>query len=450
MKNFIFTCKKMVFRAFILMYLNNVNFFMEKTMFIKLLVLMSFFSFLGCSRPEDPGNKETPQVPRKDIELTKAQQELVHNGNLFALNLMKKVHAEKEGKGWIMSPLSVQYALGMVLNGAKGETAAQISRTLGYGDSGTDEVNMFCKTLTDGIGEVDPSTAINIANVLVYNTHNDGANGIRLEEPFVKALSDYYYAGIETFDFTTENQAALARINAWSSEKTKGMIPKILEEVGPDHLAYFLNAVYFNGMWANKFNKNYTSSKPFTKADGTKVDVDMMTQKEDFGYYEDESGVKILSMPYGNGAFKMTVVLPESAKGLDNLVASLGEDFLERMKYLRTVEVDVKFPKFETASDVPLNDALKALGMELPFKEGADFTGMSLYADHISKVFQKARIKVDEEGSEAAAVTVVGMLEATAIPNPKYYFFHADRPFLYMISEKSTGAILFIGTFTGK
>ena len=409
--------------------------------------VMSILSFFGCRQPESPSDPPALKE-RQDIVLSKAQKEYVQAGNSFAFNLMKQINKEKSGKSWIMSPLSVQYALGMVLNGALGETASQISNTLGYGKDGAAGVNGFCKALTDGIGEVDPSTAVKIANVLVYNTHNDNGGGVRLKEPFVRALSDFYYAGVETFDFTADNKAALDRINGWSSEKTNGMIPTILDEVDPRCLSYFLNAVYFKGMWANKFNKDYTSKKTFTRDDGSTLKVDMMSQTEDFGYFGGDK-YKALSMPYGNGAFKMTVILPHKGVALDDVAASLDPAAWESLRYLRTREVDVEFPKFETASSLPLNDALKALGMELPFKAGADFTAMSDAADHISIVFQKAKIKVDEEGSEAAAVTVVGMMEATALPNPENYVFHAERPFLYVISEVSTGAILFMGRFNG-
>lgn len=416
-----------------------------------LISLMAIFSALAAfgknssPAPDPTGGKSNK---REDISLTKAQQEYVAKGNEFALKLVGKLYKDKS---FICSPLSLQFALGMVNAGARGATSDEICAMLGYGAQDPDAVNVYAKVLADALSSVDKSTRMDIANVLVYNTHDDKGGGIRLKDEYVKALNKYYDAGIETFDFTTENQQALGRINGWCAEKTNGMIPSILGQVSPLALCYILNAVYFKGVWANKFNKSSTREQDFHPEKGASKKVEMMHITEDFAYSSNETW-KTLTMPYGNKAFRLTAFLPQSGKTVSDVLAKLDAsalDFATRRAYFD--EIIVAFPKFETESELPLNDILKELGMKKVFKSGAaDLKGMCESASNVSNVFQKAKIKLDEEGTEAAAVTVVQVDGCTAIPNPpEPKRFIADHPFLYVITEVSTGAVIFAGCYAG-
>ena len=412
-------------------------------------ILMAMISLASCGKnitgPIDPGVKP---IERKDIVLTKAQQEFVTKGNGFALNLVGKLY---DGKSFICSPLSLQFALGMVNTGAQGATSDEICSMLGYGEGAPEDVNAYAKFLADALTSVDNTTSMDIANVLVYNTMFNGQSGVSLNKPYVDALKNYYDAGIELFDFDSEARAALGRINGWCSEKTHGMIPSILEEVNPVSLCYILNAVYFKGIWANKFNKNSTYPQDFYPESGASKKVDMMHLTDDFGYTSNKNW-KSLTMPYGNKAFRLTAYLPAQGKTVADVLASLDAETLAATSGIRyTDEVIVSFPKFETSSTMPLNDILKDLGMVKAFKSGvADLKLMSPFADCISSVLQKARIKLDEEGTEAAAVTVVAVEGCTAIPNPpEPLTFTADHPFFYVITEVSTGAVIFAGCYAG-
>ena len=417
-----------------------------KKILISLMAMISALAACGenCSSEPAPGKPNK----RENIELTKEQQEFVAKGNEFALKLIGKLYKEKS---FICSPLSLQFALGMVNAGARGATSDEICAMLGYGTGDPEAVNAYAKLLADALASVDNTTRMDIANVLVYNTHDDNDGGIRLKEPYIKALNKYYDAGIETFDFTTENQKALGRINGWCAEKTNGMIPSILGQVSPLALCYILNAVYFKGIWANKFNKSSTREQDFYPEKGASKKVEMMRITEDFAYSSNETW-KTLTMPYGNKAFRLTAFLPQSGKTVSDVLARLDAsalDFATRRAYFD--EIIVAFPKFETASELPLNDVLKELGMKKVFKSGAaDLKGMCESASNVSNVFQKAKIKLDEEGTEAAAVTVVQVDGCTAIPNPpEPKRFIADHPFLYVITEVSTGAVIFAGCYAG-
>ena len=227
------------------------------------------------------------------------------------------------------------------------------------------------------------------------------------------------------------------------------MIPKILDEVSPDMLAYLLNAMYFKSQWSNKFSKDATIDKPFTDEAGNKAQVKMMRQEKKFPYMENEL-FQAVSLPYGNSAFSMTVILPKAGKTVSQAVAALkGNGWKECMNNMYHEEVDLWLPRFETQFHIKLNDILSEMGMPLAFDEKkADFKAMSLYALALSFVQQDAAIKVDEEGTEAAVISSAGMMEATAVAPGHIYKFHADHPFLYLITEKSTGAILFAGRYS--
>lgn len=418
---------------------------MKKILYLTMAAIS--FSFFGGKASAEAPVSGKPNA-RKDIALSEAQREFVTKGNGFALNLVGKLY---KGKSFICSPLSLQFALGMVNSGAQGKTSDEICAMLGFGAGAPEEINAYSKVLADGLMSVDKTTSMDIANILVYNTNFNGQDGVSLHKPFVGSLKKYYDAGIETFDFKADKNAALGRINGWCSEKTHKMIPSILDDVNPLSLCYILNAVYFKGMWANKFNKNRTREEEFFPEKGGSKKVEMMHLTDDFGYTANENW-KSLTMPYGNKAYRLTAYLPEKGKTVADVLATLDAESLARTSGVRyTDEVRVSFPKFETESTMPLNDILKEMGMKKAFRSGAaELKLMSPFADRISSVLQKAKIKLDEEGTEAAAVTVVAVEGCTAIPNPpEPKKFIADHPFFYVITEVSTGAVIFAGCYAG-
>jgi len=327
----------------------------------------------------------------------------------------------------------------MVLDGARGETAEEICSVLGYGADGTDAVNEYCLAMLRQLPAMDKKTTLTIADAIVVD------KGYSLKDDYRKTVEEYYDAEVSNLDFT-DRAGSARKINQWCSDHTNGLIPKILDEVTPDMLCYLINAMYFKSRWSNQFEKSATSDETFTTLAGGKVQVPMMKQTRTFSYLENKY-FQAVRLPYGNGAFSMTVILPRegTAPGTVTkyLAAENGAGIFDTMF---PVKVDLWLPRFETKYHIRLNDILCTMGMPRSFDRRADFKAMSDDALYLSFVQQDAVIKVDEEGSEAAAVTSAGMFKTTSVgPTADPVVFHADRPFLYLITENSSGAILFAG-----
>ena len=378
----------------------------------------------------------------KYIELTRGEQQLVSHNNEFAFNLFRKLAAEEQSV--IVSPISITYALGMLNNGAAGETQAQINKVLGFGETGADGINSFCHKMLTEAPNLDKLTKVMIANTIYMNKDYE------LMPEFVSKAKQFYDAEPETRDFHDGQTRNV--INKWGSDHTMGMIPEVLKEseFNPDAVSYLLNAIYFKGAWAEKFDKADTKDEEFQTGTGKKL-VPMMHQEHEFYYTEDEY-CQALQLPYGNGAYNITLLLPKEGKTVDDLLGTLTAETWQKYRWMGgTATVDVKLPRFESKSDIDLRDIMTKLGMPNAFDEDlAEFPNFCNVPTFIGMMKQVAKIKLNEEGTEAAAVTIIGF-EATNAVNqePLRVNFHANRPFLYVISEQSTGAIFFIGKYVG-
>ena len=385
----------------------------------------------------------TPSVetvtPLSRVELTDAEKARVESGNVFAFKLLQKVYAEQQAS-IIMSPLSVQYALGMVNNGASGETERQISAVLGQ--EGRADLNAFCRHLLSDLPRVDTTVTLSIANGILLN------NDYTMKPAFQQAVEENYDALVEAMPFANPN-AVVSRVNGWCSEKTCGKIPQILSDVSPDAILFALNAIYFKGSWRDAFNAKYTREQDFRTAGGGTTPVQMMHREGKFSYGENDHFQR-LALPYGNGRFAMEVFLPKG--DLAECLEYMKNTPWSELKKGSSPEVIVSFPRFKTETFLNLNKILSALGMPRAFTDGAQFFDLvENDAAKISRVLHKALIEVEETGTEAAAVTAVEMVRLTAIPDPpKPKYFTADHPFVYVITERSSGAILFTGVFTGE
>ena len=404
-------------------------------LFAAMLVLVP-----GSCNELDPEGGNNPYT---SISLTTNQTGYVTAGTAFAWKFIDQVdeHARKEKeKEWFVSPLSLQIALGMLLNGAQNETAAEICRTLGYDEGETAEINAWCKLMLEQLPKVDKKTDLALADAIFYNKK------LTLKGPFRNDVTSWYDAQLEALDFS-KTKASADVINKWCDKQTKGMIPHVLDEVSPTALAYLVNALYFKSEWREKFPKGSTANETFTDEAGNKGKVKMMKlDGKEFGYGETDL-CQIVSLPYGNGNFAMTVFLPKSGHTVSELTAAMAKGALPR--FFGSAAVDLWLPRFETKYHIQLNGILCQLGMPSAFNPGkADFLAMRDQASYVDFVQQDAIVKVDEEGTEAAAVPVIGMECAAAAP-PKKAVFHADHPFLYLITETSTGAVLFAGKYGG-
>ena len=420
---------------------------------------------LSCSSSEDDvdlGEAKTVVnmlSERIPINLTTEQQVFVNDNNQFTLNFLKTVNeTESNGKSFIYSPLSITYVLGMVNDAATGLTEKELEETLGFHEGGIQAVNDYCKKLIDGLPKVDNKVTLDIANAIFLN------KDYALKQQFLQDMQDYYDAKAEALDFSSPQ--TLEHINGWCNDKTKGMIPKILDEVNPYMVSYLLNAIYFKADWASKFDPKNTKEETFTTEKGSTT-LPMMHQNVLISYLKTNTYSAVI-LPYGSGLWNMTVMLPEEGATIDDLIKEVAQSSVVNNRgwcetggnFFRGYEVDLKLPRFETASDTDELDVknglvglMQKMGIKLAFD--SDFAEIPNMCEdrnlYISMMRQKAKIKVNEEGSEAAAVTVAGMDLTTAVGPQEYpkATFHVNRPFVYVISEASSGVILFVGKFTG-
>ena len=434
-----------------------------KNLFLIAAVVLSCVMTSCSSSDETAGDPDEPKrlvymiADPQPIQLTEAQRVFANDNNQFTLNFLKTVNeVDNTGKSFIYSPLSITYVLGMVNDAATGQTEKELEQTLGFHEGGIKAVNEYCKKLIDGLPKVDESVKLNIANAIFLNKH------YTLKEQFQKDMNDYYDAKAEALDFSSSQ--TLSRINGWCNEKTNGMIPTILNDVNPNMVSYLLNAIYFKADWRSKFDKNNTKEEAFTTENGT-ITLPLMHQNVLISYLKTDTYSAVI-LPYGSGLWNMTMLLPEEGKTTDDVINELAKRSTLNNpgwcetggNYFQGYEVDLKLPRFETDSDTDklgIKDGLvglmKNMGINLAFDSYlAEIPNMCNAPVYIAMMRQKAKIKVNEEGSEAAAVTVAGMLENSAGPMeyPKATF-HANRPFVYVISEASSGVILFVGKFTG-
>lgn len=385
------------------------------------------------------------EVDESFLILSDAQHEMVNNNNSFAFSLYNKTMGMNSR---VVSPLSVTYLMSMLANGADGETQQQILATLGWAGEGIQQpslqdINDYSRMLIEKTARLDKAVTVEIANYVAVNKE------FKLNSKFQKSVERDYKAGVESLNFTSPS--TLKRINDWCNDRTHGMIPSIINELDPDAVSYLMNAIYFNGTWKDKFSKEETKQEMFRGYTRDIQYVDMMHRHGEY-FYADGDGYSAVSIPYGNGAFRMTVILPSEGSFLRDVMASMdGGKFQALQRSMEKCNVDLKIPRFTTEVDLPLNDIISALGAPLIFSPQADFSQFARGNFYVSKMFQKAKIEVSEEGTKAAAVTAAIMMMSAMRPEKKRnVVFHADSPFAYIISENSTGSIYFMGQYTGK
>jgi len=393
-----------------------------------LLVLM--LTLASCTK------NVTPDPDPADIVMSPKSLQLVKTNNAFTFSLFKAI-PETQGKNVMVSPLSISLALSMTLNGADGSTKTDMINALGLSDLSVDDINLAYLDLVTALKKADPNVVMNVANSIWIRKN------FPVLEPFISTNQKYYDARVESLDF---NAAALNSINSWVNEKTNAKIPKILDEISADEIMFLINAIYFNGKWQVQFEKSKTQNGSFTLATGGSVNVPLMKIKETYGYSE-QTGYEALKMPYGRGKFGMVILLPDVGKTPDQIMEQMSPATWKTLKTSleSPVKVDVWLPRFKFAWESDLNEILSSLGMAVAFsKDEANFTKINS-AGHlfITKVKHKTFVDVNEEGTEAAAATSVG-IGVTSI-GPGGPEFHAIRPFLFFITEEDTGAILFAG-----
>jgi serine protease inhibitor len=399
------------------------------------LLILATVTLSSCQKQELPAG-DLFDLPEKSAQLIEAD-------NKFGLELFRKVAAEANpNDNTFVSPLSVAVALGMLYNGASGDTRTEMEKTLKLNGLTPDQINQAHKALLDALKSSDPEVVLEIANAIFYR------QGTTVLERFKSTNRQFYDAEISALNFNNQEET-LATINGWVANKTKDKIPTIIDEVPADLIMVLLNAVYFNGIWKHKFDGDKTHELPFRHGDGRWNQVEMMNQETSLEYTKNEL-FSAIHLPYGKDQFRMTVMLPNSTKTTADVMASMTlENWNTWMKAFKKEErVEVTMPRFKFSWDMELKTILANMGMPkafIPF--AADFSGINGAKDLVvGYVKHKTFIDVNENGTEAAAVTAIGVF-TTSMPvePPGKINFHVDRPFIFTITEKTTGIILFAG-----
>lgn len=358
--------------------------------------------------------------------------------NAFGFDLFQQLQRQPASRNIFFSPLSVTLALAMTYNGAAGETKQAMQRALKIEGLNHAELNQSSAELLDELKSSDPKIELAIANSMWARDR------VRFNEAFLERNRKFYRAEISTLDF--RNPQSVATINRWVNANTKGKINKIVDRIDLQQVMFLINAVYFKGQWRHRFEKTLTQNQPFHLLGGQQKQVPMMSQSGDYLYYRGDK-FQAVSLPYGKGGVSLYLFLPDQGSSIDDLLKNLNyQKWEELMKSFRNTPGDVKLPRFKMDYENTLNDSLKALGMEVAFTPRADFSGIREEGNlFISEVKHKAIVEINEEGTEAAAATSVGITVLSGSKRQQRFTFIADRPFLMAIRDSQTGAILFMG-----
>ncbi|WP_353267867.1 serpin family protein [Gemmatimonas sp.] len=387
----------------------------------------------GCADSTGPNTGTADSLAVLPRALSTREQQAISAGNDFALRLLQRTTARETGNV-LLSPLSVSLALGMTMNGAANQTLAEMQRTLGWGDTPRADINVAYRDLMTMLPALDRSVTVKVAN------------GIWMRSPYV---ADTGFTGDAQRFFNAPvtslatPRAMFDAVNAWGNRETNGMIPRVLEGEPPQDLLMLLaNAVYFRGTWRDRFDVAQTRPLPFTREGRAPVNVPMMSRNGGFAGYRDQQ-LQAVELAYGNSAYTMLVVMP-STQSVGQLVATLDTARLQQViRGLRPAESDAPLvlPRFSLSGSLALTDDLKAMGMPRAFTSAAQFPRLvTNTASQLGFVQHAVKVEVDEVGTRAAAVTVVGV---GLVSIPLGYTF--DRPFVFFIRERLSGTVLFAG-----
>jgi serine protease inhibitor len=404
-----------------------------KTMMHSCLIIVTMLS-VSCKKNNQEVDKSLVFNP------TNEQIQFVQRSNHFAFALAEQqLAAADAGQNVLVSPLSVQIALAMTYQGAKGQTATEMIQTLQMEGVERSSFNDYFKLLGDYLPKLDSKTELSLANSIWYK------KDLVLRQPFLEHNERFYKAQLEELDFSLPT--APDRINQWVNQHTKGKISEIIKQIPSNTALYLINAVYFKGVWKYTFDAKATHKLPFQLSSGQKVSVDFMTSETAYHFFKNEYAEGI-ELPYGNGAYSMVALKPKSNMTLDALTTALKNGLkIPLDSQMNQSVVKLYMPKFKFEYEDNLNTTLETLGMPTAFTREADFSGMLEEGGiRINEVKHKTFIEVDEKGTEAAAVTKVAMTLLSAQPTPSAPIpFHLDEPFLVLLREAKTGLILFVG-----
>ena len=391
----------------------------------------------ACSGPTRESDGPPPLLTALPRSLSVPEARLISAGNQFGFDLLREARKSGPNNNLFLSPISVSMALGMTLSGAAGTTLDSLRLVLRLGSAPIEEINAGFKSLIGLLGGLDETSEFRIANSIWADA------GFPFLPTFLDAGRSYFDAEVQTLDL--QGPAALGAINDWVKDRTGGKIPTILDEIRNEEVMFLINAIYFKGKWRVAFDPKRTQPAPFHAADGTIQQVATMNLEPESLRYAGSDTHDLVELLYGNGAFAMTIVLPRPGHTLAELASGLDAARWDHwVASLHESKLGLALPKFRMEYKRELKDDLSSLGARIAFDPLlADFSRMAAIEPdrlYITRATHKTFVDVNEEGTEAAAVTSIG-IGVTSAPMT----LAVDRPFLFAIRERLSGTIFFLG-----
>lgn len=392
----------------------------------KLFATFAIVAF-GCQSNDISKDNEPNTRP-----LSAAEAQVSQGSNKFAFKLFKKIQKDEPENAFI-SPLSVSTALAMTLNGAEGETEQSILNTIDYGSFSASEVNDAYKELASLLKTTDNKVQLGLANSVWYEKK------FRIQNSFADIIRNSYDGTVQALDFE-DSDASKKIINSWVEEKTHNRIKNLIEEISNDQVMFLVNTIYFKGDWTHKFDKSKTKPSDFITPAGVVTTDLMFSEGVKMKFYADEK-IKLVDVPYGNGQFNLTILMPNEPTGMKSLIHNLSaEDLSYWLSQSNEITAQLQLPKFKMEWKKDLTKLLSEMGMKMQGFPNLFEEQLNL---EISTVIHQSFLEVNEEGSEAAAATAVGIVLTSIDPRPTT--IAVDKSFIFLIREKHTGMILFIG-----
>ena len=399
---------------------------------------------IGCSQVStDTSALAQSQLSRSESTVPNAalknpDNKLVAANTRFGFKLFSEVLKQDSGKNVFVSPFSVAIALAMAYNGAGGSTRQAMAKALNLQGFSLEQINTSNGALKAMSDNPDEKVQLIIANSLWGN------KDASFNPEFLQTSQSFYKAKVTNLNFADAGTPGI--INNWVQENTRGKINKIVDRIAPDQMLFLINAIYFKGNWTKEFDKKQTARYPFNLTSGTQTQHLMMSQTGDYRYLENDQ-FQAVSLPYGkNGQLSFYVFLPLQNSSLKTFSKNLDAKKWEKwMTQFKKQEGFIRLPSFQMDYEITLNSALKALGMGEAFSNKANLSGMGKNLA-ISEVKHKTFVEVNEEGTEAAATTSVGIVATSVREKPQAFRMIVDRPFFCAIRDNQTGSILFMGS----
>lgn len=379
-------------------------------------------------RSVNPSPQRAGMLKPMNPQLMKAQTD-------FSLKLFSTLQKQTPKQNIFISPISISQALSMLYNGASGETQQAIGTTLAFGDLALDTVNRANEDLRNALAYPDPSVELSLANAIWTNQNTP------IKSNFLSRNQRFYQAKVESLDFKAAQ--SVQTINNWVKRNTQGKIGSIVEELKESDRLLLVNATYFKGAWTKSFNPERTTAQPFNTPDGAK-NVQMMDQQGSYRYFETDQ-MQAIALPYGKRRLNLYLFMPKQGYALADLLPMLRQDNDPWLPKFAASPGRIQLPRFKVESNLQLEPSLTSLGMGIAFTSNANFSNLSDRPSQVDQVVHKTFVEVNESGTEAAAATAIAIRPTSVEISQPPFQMKVDRPFLCLLRDDQTGAILFIG-----